>query len=159
MIKIRDELELHTWFKKNYKKLGFTDILAYNSNSFPDFIALENGKKVRVEFEINASNFILHKHPISKVDKVICINKDIDLDVSTIELPNFKIVAFNQQTPYSIMNRAYQLFKKSKVLTSIEVSKKLRVSWNTAEKALLELAVENKILRIKKAGVNLWIMK
>jgi len=51
-------------------------------------------------------------------------------------------------------------FIKSKiVVTSSEVTKYLKVSWNTADKYLLELVVEGKIKRIKKEGVNLWLLK
>ena len=49
--------------------------------------------------------------------------------------------------------------KKEKVVTSSEVSKYLGVSWNTAERYLLELIIEGKIERIKKTGVNLWLLK
>jgi hypothetical protein len=35
----------------------------------------------------------------------------------------------------------------------------MNLSWNTAEKRLLELALENKVEKIKKAGVNLWVLK
>ena len=49
--------------------------------------------------------------------------------------------------------------KLGKVTTTTEIAEKLDVSWNTAEKALLELALENKIIRLKKAGVNLWVLK
>ncbi len=52
-----------------------------------------------------------------------------------------------------------ELIKKEKVVTSSEVANVLGVSWNTADKYLLELLVERKIDRIKKAGVNLWMMK
>jgi len=48
---------------------------------------------------------------------------------------------------------------EEKVITSSELAKFLNVSWNTAEKNLLELALDNKIIRIKKKGVNLWILK
>jgi Mn-dependent DtxR family transcriptional regulator len=51
------------------------------------------------------------------------------------------------------------LVKKEKVVTSNEVAEKLEVSWNTAEKYLLELALDGKIDRIKKVGVNLWVLK
>lgn len=159
MIKIRDESDLQNWFKKNYKKLGFTKILKYDSMDFPDFVMLENGKKVRIELEMKSSNFILHEHPISKVDKVICIEKDIDLEIPVIELTNFKRIKFNKQTPYSIANQICQLFNKEIILTTIEASKKLKISWNTAEKAFLELALDGKVQRIKKAGVNLWVLK
>ena len=49
--------------------------------------------------------------------------------------------------------------KSEKVATSSEVAKKFKISWNTADKYLLELAFENKIERIKKEGVNLWMAK
>ncbi len=49
--------------------------------------------------------------------------------------------------------------KKQRVVTSSEIAKFLKVSWNTADKYLLELVIEGKIERIKKEGVNLWILK
>ncbi len=49
--------------------------------------------------------------------------------------------------------------KEKRVVTSSEVAKYLNISWNTADKYLLELAFENKIERIKKDGVNLWLIK
>lgn len=45
------------------------------------------------------------------------------------------------------------------VVTTTEIAEQLKLSWNTAEKYLLELALENQIQRIKKAGVNLWVTK
>lgn len=52
-----------------------------------------------------------------------------------------------------------KLTKEKKVVTTTEVAKEISISWNTAENYLLELALENKIIRIKKEGVNLWILK
>lgn len=52
-----------------------------------------------------------------------------------------------------------EYIKKEKIITSSELSEKLNVSWNTAEKYLLELALLGKIERIKKTGVNLWILR
>ena len=49
--------------------------------------------------------------------------------------------------------------KKKRVVTSSEVAKNFKISWNTADKHLLELAFEGKIERIKKEGVTLWILK
>ena len=49
--------------------------------------------------------------------------------------------------------------KKVRVVTSSEIAKYLKVSWNTADKYLLELVLEGKIVRIKKEGVNLWMKK
>ena len=50
-------------------------------------------------------------------------------------------------------------FKAGEKLSQRTIAKFLKVSWNTAEKYLLELALDNKIQRIKKQGVNLWMLK
>ena len=47
----------------------------------------------------------------------------------------------------------------TKITTTSEIAEKMNVSWNTAEKRLLELTIKNKVERIKKAGVNLWVLK
>ena len=49
--------------------------------------------------------------------------------------------------------------KKERVATSSEIAKLLKVSWNTAERYLMELLVETRIERIKKEGVNIWLLK
>ena len=56
-------------------------------------------------------------------------------------------------------DKILELIKKSKVVTSSEVAKFLKVSWNTADSYLKELIIEGKVERIKKDGVNLWIKK
>jgi len=48
---------------------------------------------------------------------------------------------------------------KNKVVTSSEVAKFLKVSWNTADSYLKELLIEGKLTRIKKEGVNLWMKR
>ncbi|MCH7568177.1 MAG: winged helix-turn-helix transcriptional regulator [Nanoarchaeota archaeon] len=55
--------------------------------------------------------------------------------------------------------RILDYIKEKKVVTSSEVAKHLKVSWNTAESYLKELLIERKVIRIKKAGVNLWLRK
>jgi len=45
------------------------------------------------------------------------------------------------------------------VITSSELAKFMGVSWNTAEKYLLELGMEGELIKIKKEGVNLWLLK
>ena len=51
-----------------------------------------------------------------------------------------------------------ELIKREKIVTSSEVAGYLGVSWNTAEKYLLELIIEGKVKKIKKLGVNLWVL-
>jgi predicted HTH transcriptional regulator len=50
-----------------------------------------------------------------------------------------------------------KFIKEQKVITTSELAKFVNVSWNTAEKCLLELVISGDILRIKKEGVNLWL--
>ena len=56
-------------------------------------------------------------------------------------------------------DKILKYLKKERVCTSSELAKYLGVSWNTAEKNLLELIIEGKVIKIKKEGVNLWILK
>ena len=49
--------------------------------------------------------------------------------------------------------------KKDKVVTTAEIAKHFDISWNTAERYLLELALDRKLDRLKKEGVNLWILR
>lgn len=58
-----------------------------------------------------------------------------------------------------IRTRILKFLGEKKVITSSELAKFLGVSWNTAEKYLLELAVEQKVIKIKKEGVNLWMLQ
>jgi len=53
--------------------------------------------------------------------------------------------------------RILNFLKKSRVITTTEVAEKLKISWNTAEKYMLEIALDGKAIRMKKAGVNLWV--
>lgn len=45
------------------------------------------------------------------------------------------------------------------VTTTSEIASNFKISWNTAEKYLLELLIEGKIIKVKKEGVNLWLLK
>jgi predicted HTH transcriptional regulator len=56
---------------------------------------------------------------------------------------------------HKIMNFA----KKDRVITTTEIANEFKISWNTAERHLLELTLDNKFKRVKKAGVNLWVLK
>lgn len=62
--------------------------------------------------------------------------------------------------PMNIDNkRITSLIERERVVTSSEIAKLLKVSWNTAERYLTELFIEGKLVRIKKEGVNLWVKK
>lgn len=59
----------------------------------------------------------------------------------------------------NIHSRVLKLVRGKGVVTTSEVAKELKVSWNTAEKYLLELIIDKKVRKIKKLGVNLWMLK
>mgnify|MGYP001594462579 CR=1 FL=1 len=59
----------------------------------------------------------------------------------------------------NIHKKILELIKKNKVVTTSYIAKNLDVSWNTAEKYLLELVIDGKIQKIKMDGVNLWLLK
>jgi len=59
----------------------------------------------------------------------------------------------------NVHNRIIDTIKKERVVTSSEIAESFKISWNTAEKYLLELVIDGKIEKIKKLGVNLWIVK
>ncbi len=65
----------------------------------------------------------------------------------------------NHNSASKIKTKILKYMEDMNVVTSSEITNKLNLSWNTAEKRLLELALEGKITRLKKAGVNLWILK
>jgi Mn-dependent DtxR family transcriptional regulator len=44
------------------------------------------------------------------------------------------------------------------ISTTSELADEIGISWNTAEKYLLELTIDGLVQRMKKTGVNLWIM-
>jgi predicted HTH transcriptional regulator len=56
-------------------------------------------------------------------------------------------------------SKILKLIEKERIVTSSEVAEVFKVSWNTAEKYLMELALEGKVERIKKVGVNLWLLR
>jgi len=49
--------------------------------------------------------------------------------------------------------------REKKIVTSNEVARFLKVSWNTADSYLKDLLIENKVERIKKEGTTLWLKK
>jgi len=59
----------------------------------------------------------------------------------------------------NVHSEIIKFVREKRVVTSSEIAKQFKISWNTAEKYLLELVIDDKIRKIKKLGVNLWVMK
>ncbi len=53
-------------------------------------------------------------------------------------------------------DKILEFIKKERIVTSSDVARFLKVSWNTAESYLKDLVIDKKVERIKKRGVNLW---
>ena len=60
---------------------------------------------------------------------------------------------------HNLKGKILNFAQKDRVITTTEIANEFNISWNTAEKCLLELTLDNKFKRVKKAGVNLWILK
>lgn len=74
---------------------------------------------------------------------------------NNINSNNKRRILMNNQ----IRDKILKYLGEKRVITSSELSKFLSVSWNTAQNYLMELALDSKIVRIKKEGVNLWMLK
>ena len=103
---MKNEGEFKKWFMKNYAKLGYSQIIRKDIGKFPDFIMLKNGKRMNVELETTASNFLAHKHPIDNVDEVVCILKDCELKKPIIVAEDLEF----EVIPRNSMNHMNPLF-------------------------------------------------
>ena len=65
----------------------------------------------------------------------------------------------NNKKSLRIKKEVLKWIEKAKVVTTAEIASSLGISWNTAEKYLLELALDGKLERLKKAGVNIWLKR
>ena len=59
----------------------------------------------------------------------------------------------------TVNEKIIALLKQERAITTSELAGVLKVSWNTAEKYLLELTIDGKLFRLKKQGVNIWLLK
>jgi len=56
-------------------------------------------------------------------------------------------------------SKILEAIKNKRVVTSSEIAKLLKISWNTADRYLMEMVIDGKVDRIKKEGVTLWIKR
>lgn len=137
---VRTEREFANWFRKNFKKLGFSKIVRGDISRFPDFIMLRDDKEVRVELETIASNFIAHKHNINDVDEIVCLVKDVVLDKPTFVVKDIKFEG-NIKVTLSINSKVYADFQKYCDEHAVMLSSRL------------EIEMKN-IMRKKKGGTH-----
>ena len=104
---------------------------------------------------------IIHIYIVSCIHIIITTN--IAADITSIIAADINSNVYKYIVLNTVMkipsSKILKLIEKEKVVTSSEVAEAFGVSWNTAEKYLVELIIEGKVERIKKVGVNLWILK
>jgi hypothetical protein len=125
---IKNESEFKLWFMKNYKRLGYLDIIRKDIGKCPDFVMLKNNNQFNVELETVASNFLKHKHPLDKVDEVVCIVNDIGLEKPVIVAEDLEFKGSSKiKVTLSINNKVYSEFQKYCENNAIMLSKRLEL--------------------------------
>ena len=125
---IKNESELKEWFVHNYKKIGYTGIVRKDIGKCPDLIMLRDGKEVQVELETSASNFLTHKHPLDKVDEIVCVIKDLELDKPIIVIEELELAQKpNVKVTLSFDDKVYKQFQKYCNENAIMLSKWLEL--------------------------------
>ncbi len=125
---VKNESEFKRWFMKNYKKLGYSSIVRKNIGRCPDFIMLRKNSNVNVELETVASNFLAHKHPLDKVDEVVCIVNDVGLEKPVIVAKEIEFKGSSKiKVTLSVDNKVYSEFQKYCEKNAIMLSKRLEL--------------------------------
>lgn len=57
------------------------------------------------------------------------------------------------------LDKIFDHIKKEQIVSSSDIARLLKVSWNTADSYLKELIIEGKIKRIRKGVMTLWMKK
>ena len=153
---IRYEREFDKWFKENYEELGFTYIKRIARKRVPDYIAMRNGKLIRVELETLSSNFIKHGHDPEEVDLVLCVAADKEVPVKTEIVTGLKFwKSLNSRKPHSqridskkVSDWIEALLREERFpLTSQQIAKRLNLPMNTVYYATTVLVAAEKIKR------------
>ncbi len=125
---IKKESELKSWFIKNYKKLGYSGIVRKDVGECPDLIMLRDGKEIQVELETIASNFLAHKHPLDKVDEVVCVVNDIGLEKPVIVVDELEFEGNGKKkVTLSLESKTYDAFREYCEENAIMLSKKIEI--------------------------------
>jgi hypothetical protein len=82
---VPEDLLRSLFLEKFFNKYGGKKIEGPNARG-PDFIGVKDGKKIRIEIEKRASDFLMHNREPKEYDVVYCLYKDSDLPVQTERL-------------------------------------------------------------------------
>jgi len=148
--KFENEHQFHEWFKNNFSLIGFDGIKEerIGRDGSPDFIMIRGNKEVRVELETLSGNFLLHKHDPKRVDLVVCLVKDKELPVKTVEITPFE---FDTKTTIQI---SQDLKQKLKLLATVGSTTYNGVIEELIEQELKKRKLDAVINTLKKTGNN-----
>jgi len=125
---IKRESEFKIWFIKNYKKLGYSDIVRKDIGRCLDFIMIKDGIEVKVELETVASNFLAHKHSCDDVDEIVCIVNDVGLERPVIVIEELEFIGNSKRkVTLSIDNKIYSEFQRYCGKNAFSVSAKIEL--------------------------------
>lgn len=92
-LQFHTEKEFRDWFEQNYKQFGYTEIILSQHHATPDYVVKTNdGKILKLEIELLAENFLLHKHTTNKVDCILAYStkkRTLKLDIPITLLKPF----------------------------------------------------------------------
>jgi hypothetical protein len=77
---IPEDLLRALFLEKFFNRYGGKKIEGPNARG-PDFVGIKDGKRVRIEIEKRASDFLMHNREPREYDVVYCLYKDADLPV------------------------------------------------------------------------------
>lgn len=123
---IKNERQFAEWFKNNFKQFGYSKIVRGDISRCPDFIMFRDGKEVGVELETLASNFVMHKHDIKKVDEIVCLINDVKLGIPVLEAKGVEF-SLPRKVTLSIEAEIYDRYKKFCEDNAIMLSKKIEL--------------------------------
>ena len=97
-IRFYKEVDFEHWFKNNFNLFGIKRLIKIDV-WYPDVIAeLYNGNIIRIELELNASNFISHKHDPSKCELIISfVRREKETHIKGVPVISLFIGKFNSR--------------------------------------------------------------
>jgi hypothetical protein len=88
-------------FAMHHRELGFPYILKVQQG-YPDAVVIDkNGEVKRIEFELFASNFIVHGHDPNECDYIICWENDLAEGEGEYEALIKKVIALKEKLGYT----------------------------------------------------------
>lgn len=120
-----NEIQTREWFLAHLSEFEY-DILE-SKTSFPDYLLVKRGERMRAEIEYSSYNFLSHGHAPDGCDLVICWVHDADIPVEVLELSAKTVHAKNcgaqvdsSRKPSVAKSREFSVDKLKEILRKCE---------------------------------------